>query len=183
MKHQGPPKWMEGLLQILVPARDRETVVGDLREEFNQRAGSQPKLWYMRQVVSFVPRRVRMMLVRPSALSLICAFTGLCACWLGAMNIRFGHPVSQLLIACLILAQSLLTLGALQFRQSAVLRYVAMLGCVPLLWLASRALEGIFTGAHNMEGYILLIALALVVQAVLTLGTLPGADGRAKRRA
>jgi hypothetical protein len=47
-------------------------------------------------------------------------------------------------------------------------------------WL--RALVGAVTGA-NLEGYILLITLALVVQAALTVLILPRIDRRIARRA
>jgi len=54
-----PPRWAEFLLQLVVRARDRETISGDLLEEYREsvlpaegpfRAG----LWYWGQVVSFV---------------------------------------------------------------------------------------------------------------------------------
>jgi hypothetical protein len=49
-----------------------------------------------------------------------------------------------------------------------------MVGCAALLWLAGTALKAMFGGAE-FEGYVLLIALALIVQAVLTVLTLPRA--------
>jgi hypothetical protein len=54
-----PPRWAEQLLRVLLKSRDKDTIIGDLREEYHEvvvpthgRFGAQ--LWYMRQVVSFV---------------------------------------------------------------------------------------------------------------------------------
>ena len=47
-----------------------------------------------------------------------------------------------------------------------------MLGGVAMLWLGGSALRAAFYGA-DFEGYVLLIALALIVQSVLTLFALP----------
>ena len=51
-----------------------------------------------------------------------------------------------------------------------------MVGSLPMLWLAGAALKAT-TGGAQLEGYILLIALALIVQAVLTWLTLTRAPG------
>jgi len=55
-----PPRWAERLLLIVLPRRDRETIPGDLLEEFREvvlpsrgRAGA--RIWYVRQVLSLVP--------------------------------------------------------------------------------------------------------------------------------
>jgi hypothetical protein len=57
---RNPPRWAEVLLERLLPDHARETVVGDLREEFiestsPQRGRLRASLWYLRQVASFVP--------------------------------------------------------------------------------------------------------------------------------
>lgn len=58
-----PPAWAEGLLRLLLGREDRESVSGDLLEEY--RAGVVPArgrvradLWYLRQVMGFVWRAV-----------------------------------------------------------------------------------------------------------------------------
>jgi len=66
----------------------------------------------------------------------------------------------------------LLTLAALRFYRNGGLRVVAIAGSLPLLWLSISALKAMFGGAQ-FEGYVLLISLALIAQAVLTLSTLP----------
>ena len=174
-EHMNPPAWMEHLLRLLLPAHDRETIAGDLREEFHDRAASQgtrrAKLWYLRQLVSFAPRGVGVALGNGPALPLLCAFTGLCGLWLGAMDLRLGHPASQVGIAGLIVGQALATIAALRLRYR-LLRLLAAIGCVGMFWLSGKALLGLLRG-NDFEGYILLIALLLAVQAVLTLVTMP----------
>jgi hypothetical protein len=186
MKRVSPPYLLDRLLILLLCLRDRETISGDLHEEFLEvkapelgRFGA--SLWYFWQILSFVPGRVRAILVQVSALRLLCICTALAGGWLGMMDIRLRHPGygSQIVIAATIVCQALLTLVALRFRRTMVLCVLAMAGSLSLLWLAAIALKATFFGAH-LEGYVLLIALMLIVQAVLTLWTLPRA--RALRR-
>ena len=170
-----PPAWMEHLLRMVLPAHNRETIAGDLREEFHDRAASQSarraQLWYLRQVVSLAPRGLGLALGNGSALPLLCAFTGLCGLWLGAMDLRLHHPASQIAIAASILSQALITLAALRLRYP-WLRYLALAGCAGMFYLSATALIGVLRG-YNFEGYILLIALLLAVQSVLTICTMP----------
>ena len=58
MCRKGPPAWGEAVLRALLPPRNRETVSGDLLEEYVEailpsRGVLRAKLWYMRQVASF----------------------------------------------------------------------------------------------------------------------------------
>lgn len=55
-----PPRWAHALLRALLEARDRDTIAGDLLEEYRDRLphGRAPaRAWYIRQVLSFL--RVR----------------------------------------------------------------------------------------------------------------------------
>lgn len=164
--------WMERLLKAMLPERDRETVVGDLLEEAQAKIEEMGEfrawLWYARQIVSFLPRCGKDVMARRPALTALCLFTGLCALWLGGMDLRLRHPgyVGQMGIAGVILAEALVTLAAVALRLR-WLRYLARLGTVGILWLAGEVLMGALSG-RNPEGYILLIGLALVVQAALT---------------
>lgn len=135
----------------------------------------QASIWYLLQTVSFAPRRYRSAFIQPRVLASICAFTTLCGCWLGAMDFRLRHPgyLGQAGIAAGILLQALLTLGALHFSRSSFLRHLSRIGCLILFWLAGKALIETIRGAE-LEGYVLLIAVALLYQASLTWCTLPG---------
>lgn len=176
---------LERLLRGLLPERDRETVVGDLLEEVQAKVEElgafRAWLWYARQIVSFVPRCVMGAWEQRPVLSVLCLFTALCALWLGGMDLRLRHPgyVGQMGIAGLILAEAMLTLAGLAFRFR-WLRHVARVGTLGILWLAGRALAGVVTGA-NPEGYILLIALALVVQSALTWRSMEAGGGQARK--
>lgn len=177
MKPLSPPSWIERLLQVLLPLRNRQTVVGDLLEEFRERKVSQlgywgASFWYLRQTLSFAPARLRSALVQRPALTLVCAFTALCGCWLGMMDMLLRHSgfASQAAIAGTIVCQALLTLVALRFGRYAMLRYLSLLGCLAMFWFAGEALLGIVRGAE-FEGYVAAIAIALIIQSLLTVFT------------
>jgi hypothetical protein len=58
-----PPRWLEALLSVLLHVRDRETISGDLLEEYQEeqlpRFGPRKaNLWYLRHVLSFVSLRL-----------------------------------------------------------------------------------------------------------------------------
>lgn len=179
MKRIAPPFWLECILLFLLPPRDRETVSGDLYEEFVgqkllESGRFRASLWYMRQVFSFAPRKVAAAWVQRPALNLLCAFTALAGSWLGMMDLRLRHQgyAGQEVIAAMIVCQALLTLAALRVRRCPFLRPLAMVGSIALFWLAGKAVTATLRGAH-LEGYVLLTAFALIVQALLTLITLP----------
>jgi hypothetical protein len=179
MKRTAPPYLLDCLLLLLLSPRDRETVSGDLYEEFlevklPELGRFRAHLWYTRQVLSFVPGRAAAGL-QPT-LRLVCFCTALAGGWLGVMDLLLRHAGygSQMMIAGTIVAQALLTLAALRFDRSGGLRAVTLLGSVVVLWIAGRALKATLGGPH-FEGFVLLIALALIVQGVLTLVTLPSA--------
>ena len=57
----GPPRWADGLLRALLPVADRESVSGDLLEEYREsivpaRGRAAADLWYLRQVAGFTWR-------------------------------------------------------------------------------------------------------------------------------
>jgi hypothetical protein len=171
MKRIAPPYLLDCLLLFLLSPRDRETVSGDLHEEFlevklPELGQFRARLWYVRQVLSFVPGKAVAVLLQGPALRLLCFCTALAGGWLGMMDILLRRPGYG--------SQALLTLAALRFHRYGGLRGVAMAGSLTLLWLAGSALKAMFGGAQ-LEGYVLLIALALIVQAVLTVLTLPRA--------
>jgi len=55
-----PPRWAEALLRLLLKPQDRESVSGDLLEEYRDTAvptlGSAADRWYVQQVASFLMR-------------------------------------------------------------------------------------------------------------------------------
>jgi len=182
MKRTQPPYLLDCVLLFLLSPRDRETVSGDLYEEFidvklPELGQFRAHLWYMGQVLSFVPGKIGVVLLQGRALRLLCFCTALAGGWLGMMDILLRHPGyrSQIVIAATIVSQAAITLAALRFHRYRSLRAIAMVGSAAILWLACIALKATIGGAH-LEGYVLLIALALIVQAVLTVLTTPRAQ-------
>jgi len=58
--YAGPPRWAEAILRLLLNPKDRESVSGDLLEEYRETIvpalGSAADRWYVRQVASFLFR-------------------------------------------------------------------------------------------------------------------------------
>lgn len=94
---QTPPRWAEVVLERLLAARDRETVAGDLREEYAEsivprRGRPLANLWYLRQVWSFVPGFISRRGSMNKTLLSVSFFTLAAACWLTFMEIVLRHP-------------------------------------------------------------------------------------------
>ena len=55
-----PPRWAESLLRLLLPPKDRDSVSGDLLEEYRESIvplrGAKASRWYIRQVGWYVLR-------------------------------------------------------------------------------------------------------------------------------
>lgn len=185
MSGEQPPRWLELILLYLLPERDRQTVSGDLLEEFGGQVEVQGRLratiWYARQILSFVPAWLDFQSKLRYLLLSVCSFSGLSGLWLGAMGFRLKHPgyVEGEVISGIIVTQALLTIVALWLRRIPILLDLSAIGCLALFWLASKALKGLIDGS-NFEGYILLIALAFVAQAVSTLAMLIAERNRPK---
>lgn len=180
-----PPAALEKLLRELLPEWDRETIAGDMREEFHDRAVThstgRANVWYLRQIISFLPRGLAFAFGTHYPLPILCAFTGMCALWLGAMDLRLHHSASQLAIAGSILGEAVVTLAALRLRW-AWLRYLSTAGCAGMFFLSGKALVGLIRG-YDFEGYILIIALLLAIQSILTICTMPWLRPGVTRRA
>ena len=56
-----PPRWAESLLRMLLPPEDRDSVSGDLLEEYRESIvpalGDKASGWYVRQVAGYVLRK------------------------------------------------------------------------------------------------------------------------------
>ena len=178
MKRSLAPRWMESILLLMLPPRDRDSVAGDLHEEFNGRLAQMGRLranlWYARQVLSFLPHHVATVIARSPALIALSGLTGLYGSWFVTTGLRHRHPghAEGLIIAAIILLQAVVTMFALCFRPVTLLRRTAVAGTMAPIWLASKALIATVRGAE-LEGYVLLIAMLLLVQVALTLRSIP----------
>ncbi|HEX9368790.1 MAG TPA: permease prefix domain 2-containing transporter [Vicinamibacterales bacterium] len=59
-----PPSWAQSLLAVIVPARNRDGITGDLLEEYHEvqlprRGERAADVWYLRQVLLFLWRAAR----------------------------------------------------------------------------------------------------------------------------
>ncbi len=109
-------------------------------------------------------------------LQLLCVFTTAAAIWLGVMEnvLRHSGYAERSVIAASIALQSLATLLYFRLRERSGLRNLVVLGAVAIAVLGGSALGRILQSPH-FEGFVLIIAAALLLQAGLTLATLlPG---------
>lgn len=178
MSRQFPPRWAEFLLQRLLPARDRETVTGDLHEDYAEFIAPQfgrlrANLWYLHQISSIARRCIGEGETMTRLLSLTSAVTLLCGCWLAFMEVLLRHPgfAARAAVALLIAAAGLATLlvRLLHFG-------VRSERC---LWAAAAALIGLGVlsflrnaRAAHFEGFVFVISIVLVLQGLLMLATL-----------
>ncbi|HTV09372.1 MAG TPA: hypothetical protein VMD97_10045 [Candidatus Aquilonibacter sp.] len=173
MIRPAPPAFLQHMVAALLSPRDQETIAGDLLEAYSDRhrsGGALPaNLWYARQIASFFPRAAVAAYRKTPALVLICCFTAMCGAWLGSMDMVLHHHnlLYHESIAGFIVGQALLTMLALPLRRVRTLRFAAMLGGVAVTWLGASAWYAMIHNPH-FEGYILIIAALLIVQAALT---------------
>lgn len=170
-----PPQWAELLLERLLTAADRQTLVGDLREEFAetilpQRGPVRAHLWYLRQVASLAIRP----LLEPGrfrpALLLSSVFTLLCGCWLAWMESLLRHPdyLSHVAIDLGIAAIALATLVTSLLHPGLRIERVLWAGAVALIAIGAQAFIHNTTSA-DFEGFVLIVSLALIAQGSLML--------------
>jgi hypothetical protein len=172
---QTPPRWAEILLDRLLAARDRETVVGDLREEYAEsivprRGRLRGNLWYLRQVSSFLPIFFSQGGSVKKTLFAVSFFTFASSCWLTLMEMALRHP-GYLLRICASVCIALISVAT-------VSKLFARPGVRGERWLGAGALILIGIGgqallrnarAGHFEGFVFLISAALLVQGVLML--------------
>src|SRR6202522_1291739 len=96
MSTDEPPRIIERLLLRLLPVRDRETISGDLLEEYREEKLPQlgrvrANYWYLRQVVSFFPKSIQGGVVMKRVLMTTCWFGVVAGAWLGVMENILKH--------------------------------------------------------------------------------------------
>lgn len=170
-----PPRWLERMLLCCLPARDRETISGDLLEEYREeqvpRLGSmRANVWYLRQSISFLSVRSLGGPPMKAALTCISVFTAAAGVWLALMEHILKHAGygERTVIATCIATQGLATLLLLLLDGRFVFRAVVLMGAVGVALLGASAIKRILDAPH-FEGFVLLIGSALIVQGVLTL--------------
>jgi|SRR5581483_2827960 len=173
-----PPRWMERTLLRVLPARDRETISGDLLEEYCEeqapRFGTlRANLWYFSQTVSFVSLPRLLEAPMKTLLILSSLFTALACAWFAVMENILKHPgyTVRAAVAAAIVLQCLATLLRPMLENNSVFRIVLSTGAAAVGLLGLYMLGELFTG-ENFEGYLLIIGLALIAQGTLTIAVL-----------
>ncbi len=185
MKPAGPapPRWAEALLERLLPERSRETVVGDLREEFiesalPERGKFRADLWYLRQVASFISWFTREGSPMGKLLIPVTILTLVCATWLAFMETVLRHPgyTARIGIACAIGLICAATILARMLHVSFRSERWLWAGAAGLIGLGMQAFIHNARAGH-FEGFVFVISLVLVLQGVLMLTSLGRAGG------
>lgn len=174
-----PPRWVESLLELWLPTRARDEVVGDLREEYVEsilpRHGRlRADLWYARHVLSFLPSALRESRILGKVLIFVSGFTMICMLWLALMEITLRHP-----------GYGTRTALDISFAMSCLATAVLRMLPSPRT-MSERCLQGggfimILFGAQtfvanarkdHFEGFVFVISLLLMVQGLLMAITL-----------
>jgi hypothetical protein len=175
-----PPPWLESLLLRLLSPRDRESISGDLHEEYVESAlprlgRFRADIWYMLQVFSFIPQSCSEGTPMKTILMSVSVFSLAIGCWLCFMELQLRHPgymarigttLCIILISLAIILIRLLRLGA---------QCELWLGAAGLIWIGCLAFWRNLHRAH-FEGFVLIISLVLIVQGLLILFTLGRPD-------
>jgi hypothetical protein len=174
----GPWRWAEALLERLMPENARETIAGDLREEFVE--GIEPlrgrlwaQFWYMRQVASFIPWFIREGEGMGKILMALSAVVLACACWLAVIEMILRHEgyAGRIAEALGIGAICAATILVKMLHAGVVVERWLWLGAGTLIALGATAFLHNERAAH-FEGFVMAISLLLVAQGVLMLATM-----------
>lgn len=174
MNRQEPPLWLQRTLALLLHPRDRETISGDLLEEY--REAKLPSLgpirancWYLRQVMSFVSIQILGGLVMKQLLVSVCCFSVIAGIWLGVMEniLRHSGYQQRSVVAACIAIQGLGTLLFILLSGGSAFRMAILLGAGAITLVGGSAFLSNMQ-ANHFEGFAFIISLALMIQGVLT---------------
>lgn len=176
-----PPGWLERLLILCLSPRDRETISGDLLEEYREeqvpRLGYlRANVWYVRQSVSFLSARSLGGPLMKAALTWTSVFTAAAGVWLVVMEHALKHAgyAGRIGIATFIAIESLATLLFVALDRRPILRALVLVSAVAVGLLGVSAVKGILEARH-FEGFVVLIGSALIAQSLLTISVVVGA--------
>ena len=161
------------MLLWCLPACHRETISGDLLEEYQEEQlpclGSlRANIWYFRQSISFLSVRSVGGPPMKAALTCMSVLTAIAGVWLAVMeNIlkHAGYAERSAIAACIVI-QGMATLLWLMRDGRTIFRILILAGAVGVVLLGVSAIKRILAAPH-FEGFVLLIGSALVVQGVL----------------
>jgi len=150
-----PPLLLERTLLLFLKARDRETISGDLLEEYREEklptlGHARANFWYFRQVISFVVTQWKEGELMKQLLTLTCFFTVAAGVWLAVMENLLRHPGygERTAVAVFIALQSLATLLVIFLDSRFELRTVVMLGSIAAALFGVTAIFRTAQAAH-----------------------------------
>lgn len=173
MNAELPPRWAECALEKMLALKDRQTITGDLREEYAEAilpayGRLRATLWYALQVTSFAPHcaslRGRFGLV---ALGWS-GFTLLSACWLAAMEMLLQHPGYFLRVAIdvsVMLPAAFTVLIYLRQLARRTGQWLRLAGIV-LFGFAVRTFAYNASSAH-FEGFVAVLSFTFALQGLM----------------
>lgn len=174
MKQQSPPRWLERALALLLSPRDRETIPGDLLEEYRDEQAPRlgalgANLWYLRQSISFLSIRSTGGPPMKAALTWISLVTAVTGIWLAVMENILKHAGygGRTAVAALIVVEALATVIFLMLHGGAVFRIIVVAGAAGIGVLGISAIMRNVTGRH-FEGFVLIAGSLFIAQAVMT---------------
>ena len=176
MSQPAPPRWLETALLRCLPARDRETISGDLLEEYRDAqvphlGPMRANLWYARQLLGFLAARSFGGSTFRASLTWMSLFTALAGLWLVVMENVLRHPgfVARSAIAGCLAIQGLVTVLFLMcYGRRPIFRIIVQLGAASVVLVGASALIRIALAPH-FEGFVFLIASALIVQGAMAI--------------
>ena len=167
-----PPQWAESLLMHMLKPRDRESIPGDLFEEYREDRApalgrARANLWYCRQVLSLASFHGGPM---KRSLICLCFFTLATSVCLGFTETLLRPPLFEVRIGWAILlgVASLSTILYLVLPEYRLLRILVSLGAVFMLSPAIGAIAMALGG----KGHTLLIGAVVILQLSLSVLTL-----------
>jgi hypothetical protein len=178
-----PPRWAEALLERLLPDHARETIAGDLREEFIESVLPRKgllgaRIWYLRQVVSFVSWFAKEGTPVGKILLLVSSLSLACGCWLAVMEMLLRHPgyAGRIVTALIIIAICAGTLLARMLHAGYICERWLWLGAAGLILIGVLAFYR-HAGLPHFDGFIIVIATLLVLQGILMFATMGRTSG------
>ncbi len=175
MSRNTPPRFFEWMLRRFLAARDRETISGDLleeyREEYLPRLGAaRADLWYLRQAAGFAALRLMGGPHVKVVLLLFSVFIAAAGGWLAVMENVLKHPgySGRTLIAAAIVLEGLATLLCIAVNGQTVFRAIVSVGAAATGLVGLSAIASNVSGSH-FEGFAVVIGAALAIQSALTI--------------
>jgi ABC-type amino acid transport substrate-binding protein len=104
----------------------------------------------------------------------VAAFTALAGVWFITMDLTMKHAgyEERVWMAGFFCVQALATIIAFAAPSNRALRLLTLPGALVIAYTGAHVWLFVFRGDREIEGYVLLMALALVIQAALTIACL-----------